>query len=122
MAGKRTKAEQAPDQAQQAQQAEQARDDLTEQLALTGNPVANGVLEDVEEEIVPDDEGDDIVEDEEDLESFDESMFDPMRHLTQLLVTEGGVPIVDVIQSLVDAQEKQNKILYKLVSVIEAKL
>lgn len=65
---------------------------------------------------------------EEDLESFepgddeeDDELFDPAHQLTQLLVTEAGVPIVDVLQGIQDALDKQNKILYKLVSVAESK-
>ncbi len=66
----------------------------------------------------------DIDEDELDDADLDESideMFDPMGQLTQLLVTEGGTPIVDVLQGISDALDKQNKILYKLVSVVESK-
>lgn len=64
---------------------------------------------------------DETVDDEE-LDSLDDGMFDPMQQLTQLLVTEEGVPLVDVVQGIQDALVKQNKILYKLASVIEAKL
>lgn len=71
---------------------------------------------------------DDEDEDDEDLESFDEDddVFGPMhdlsQQLTQLMITEDGVPIVDVMQGIQEAIEKQNKILYKLVSVVEAKV
>lgn len=71
---------------------------------------------------------DEDAEDDEDLESFDEDddVFGPMhdlsQQLTQLMITEDGVPIVDVMQGIQEAIEKQNKILYKLVSVVEAKL
>ena len=63
---------------------------------------------------------------EEDLESFepedgDNELFDPMQQLSQFLVTESGVPIVDVLQGIQEALDKQNKILYKLVSVVESK-
>ena len=64
---------------------------------------------------------DDEEMEEEDLDSLDDAMFDPMQQLTQLLVTESGVPIVDVLHGIQEALEKQNKILYKLVSVIETK-
>ena len=61
-------------------------------------------------------------EDGDDMESeFDDSMFNPMQQFTQLLVTEAGVPIVDVLQGIQEALEKQNKILFKLVSTIESK-
>lgn len=65
------------------------------------------------------DNGEDIDDDE--IGSFDDSIFDPMQQFTQLLVTEAGVPIVDVLQGIQEAIEKQNKILYKLVSTIESK-
>jgi hypothetical protein len=58
--------------------------------------------------------------DNEDGSSFPD-MLDPMQQLTQLLVTEAGTPVVDVLQGLLDAVQKQNKILFKLVSVIESK-
>ena len=62
-------------------------------------------------------------DDEDDDDGFGEALFDPMmltQQLTQLLVTEDGVPAVDVLQGISDALDKQNKILYKLASVIEA--
>ena len=68
-----------------------------------------------EEEVLPEDDVDD------DIESFDESAFDPVQQITQLLVTEAGVPVVDVLQGIQEALDKQNKILYKLVSTIESK-
>lgn len=66
--------------------------------------------------VLPEDEGVD-----DDIESFDESVFDPLQQFTQLLVTEAGVPVVDVLHGIQEAIEKQNKILYKLVSTIESK-
>ena len=74
-------------------------------------------------EAIDDVDGDeeDVDLDEEDLGSFDDGLFDPMQQLTQLLVTESGIPLVDVVQGIQDALDKQNKILYKLVSVIESK-
>lgn len=73
------------------------------------------------EEIEPAD-GEELDE-EEDLDSFDDDdgVFDPMHQLTQLFVTEAGTPIVDVLQGISEALDKQNKILYKLVSVVESK-
>ena len=60
-------------------------------------------------------------EDDEDLSSLGEH-FDPLQQLTQLFVTEAGTPIVDVLQGIQDALDKQNKIMFKLVSVLDAKL
>lgn len=89
-------------------------------------PVEQPVEEEQVEEIVVDDDADAEDEDEDDLGSFDDDvMFDPLQQLhglTQLLVTEAGVPVVDVLQGIQDSMDKQNKILYKLVSVIESRL
>lgn len=83
------------------------------------------IIEDIApEEDAVDEDDEDLGPDEgidEDLESYEEELFDPMQHLTQLLVTESGIPIVDVLQGIQDALDKQNKILYKLVSVVESK-
>ena len=49
-------------------------------------------------------------------------MYDPLERLTQLLVTEDGEPLVDVLQAMRHALEKQNKVLFKLVSVLETRL
>lgn len=80
--------------------------------------------EEVEEIVVDEEDLED--EEEDDLGSFDDDvMFDPLQQLhelTQLLVTEAGVPVVDVLQGIHDSIDKQNKILYKLVSVIESRL
>lgn len=73
----------------------------------------------------------DVVEEMEELtndddldieDSFDGGLFDPMQQLAQMLVTESGVPLVDVLQGIQESLDKQNKILYKLVSVVDAKL
>lgn len=81
-------------------------------------------LEDIQEEEIHDDDVGDLNEDgeldDDDLGPFEP--YDPLQQVTQLLVTEEGTPIVDVMQGIQDALDKQNKILYKLVSVIESKL
>jgi hypothetical protein len=94
-------------------------------------PTPPSTVEGEVEDVVP--EGTEEEEDlDDDLDSFDEGAFEPMHHLTQLLVTESGTPLVDVVQGiqeaidqqgavLRDALEKLNRIMYKLVSVIENK-
>ena len=82
---------------------------------IKAEPVRETEIEEVEE---LDDEDLDDPELEEDSIG---DMFDPMAQLTQLLVTESGTPLVDVLQGIQDSLDKQNKILYKLVSVIESK-
>ena len=49
-------------------------------------------------------------------------MFDPFQQLSQLFVTEDGTPLVDVVHAIQETLDKQNKILFKLVSVLDAKL
>lgn len=98
------------------------------------DPAQTPVHDAPEEQSSPSTEAEDVVPEgadeglDDDLESFDEGAFDPMQHLTQLFVTESGVPLVDVAQGIQDAIaelgekfEKHNRILYKLVSVIESK-
>lgn len=65
-----------------------------------------------------DDEGGDGDDEDED----DECMFDPFQQLSQLFVTEDGTPLVDVVHAIQETLDKQNKILFKLVSVLDAKL
>ena len=61
-----------------------------------------------------------IEEEEDDLDSYDEEeediMFDPMQELGRVLE-----PFNDTLQGILEALEKQNKILYKVVSVMEGK-
>lgn len=70
----------------------------------------------VEEIEVADSEGDA----EDDGESF--GMYDPMEQLSQLLVTEDGTPLIDVIVGVRDALDKQNKIMFRLLGVLEERL
>lgn len=79
-------------------------------------------LKAVEEDIEEIETGEQLDEGEEDLGSFEGSFVDPMEQLSQLLVTEEGKPLVDILSDIEKSIDKQNKILYKLVSVIESKL
>jgi hypothetical protein len=84
--------------------------------------LAPEILEDVLEEEIQEDMEDlneDGELDDDELGPFEP--YDPLQQVTQLLVTEEGTPIVDIMQGIQDALDKQNKILYKLVSVIESK-
>lgn len=71
-------------------------------------------IQEVEEEVEGESLEDELLDDGASFDSFD-----PMQQLTQLFVTESGVPIVDVLQGIQEAHDKQNKILYKLVSILE---
>ena len=45
---------------------------------------------------------------------------DPMHQISQLLLTEDGEAVADVLQGIRDALDKQNKILFKLAGILEA--
>lgn len=65
------------------------------------------------------------VEDEEeyddDEDSEDEEEYDPTEQLCQLMMSEDGTPIADILLGIRDALERHNKILYKAVTVLEAR-
>ena len=46
-------------------------------------------------------------------------MFDPLQQLTQLFLTEDGVPIADILQGIREALEKQSKILFKISNILD---
>ena len=93
------------------------------------------------EDLVDDDEddddemlgfdGEDEEEDEEEEggegeEEFGFGDFDPMAQLSQLFVTEDGMPVVDILRGTRDALEKiqesfkkHNKILFKIATLLE---
>lgn len=48
-----------------------------------------------------------------------EMEFDPVSQLTQLLVTEDGQPIADIMAGIKEALDKTNKILFKMSVAIE---
>jgi hypothetical protein len=47
--------------------------------------------------------------------------FDPISQLAQLLVTEEGQPVADIMVGIKDALDKHNKILFKISTLLEAK-
>ena len=138
MAGKRGTREQQPQQPQEQpqeqpeeqpqqppQQPPQEIEEIEEIEEIRGDSALDGDGgSTLDAEDGEDDDGEDCEDDEEDeLASFGDALFDPMlitQQVTQLLVTESGVPLVDVVLGIQEALDKQNKILYKLVSVIEA--
>lgn len=79
------------------------------------------VDEDYEDEDGNDEDGDDEDGDEDDEEDDEEAedLATAMAHLTQLLMTEEGEAVTDVLLGVRDALEKQNKILYRGVQVLE---
>ena len=64
-----------------------------------------------------DDLHDDLEGDVDDDVAMD--MFDPLQQLTQLFLTEDGVPIADILQGIREALEKQSKILFKISNILE---
>lgn len=75
------------------------------------------------------DEGDDDYiddEDEDDVEFDEEGDEDDLAsaigQVAQLLVTEDGEAVGDVLRGILDAIDKQNKILYRGLQLLEAKL
>lgn len=73
--------------------------------------------EDLDEE-APEDED---LEEGDDLEIEDE-LATAVGQLTQLMMTEEGEAISDVLHGIRDAIDKQNKILYRGLQLLEAKL
>ena len=65
------------------------------------------------------DDGDD--DEEEDLASLDDLEYNPMIHLSQIFVSESGVPIADILANIQKTLETQTKILHTLLNVFKAK-
>ena len=81
------------------------------------DPAAEPALEDADaHEEDPPEEEDEFVDgdDDEDVDDY----FD-LAQLAQLLVTEDGEPVADVLRGVRDALDKQNKILFKLASAAD---
>lgn len=87
------------------------------QPALEDDPeVEDGEIEEVDDEEGDEDEG-----------SFEGEMFDPMHQLTQLLITEDGTPLVDVVeginkglQELTEVFKNQNRILFRISKLLDS--
>jgi hypothetical protein len=60
-------------------------------------------------------------DDEDDEDSEDGEEYDPTEQLCQLMMSEDGTPIADILLGIRDALERHNKILYKAVTVLEAR-
>lgn len=63
--------------------------------------------------------GSEFTDDDDD--DDDELEFDPISQLAQLLVTEEGQPVADILVGIKDALDKHNKILFKISTLLEAK-
>ncbi len=82
-------------------------------------PAAIEEVEDEQLEEIDEDNLPDQLPVHEDNEPSDEEYEDEYLDLAQLLVTEEGEPLADVLRGIRDALDKHNKILYKLASAAE---
>lgn len=97
-------------------------DHKTAKAARAEHEIVDVTQDEEEADSVEDVDGD-IEDDDDELEFDDDDAFDhPMQQLTQLLVTEDGTPLVDVLAGIQQTLDKQNKILFKLVSLLDARL
>lgn len=93
-------------------------DDETDAAAAVHDEFDN----DAEDEHDHDDDDDDADLDEADLGTDDEDELTvAVGQLTQLMMTEDGEAITDVLNGIRDALDKQNKILYRGLQVLEAR-
>ena len=79
---------------------------------------ASSPLAEVPDEIEDEESGSEFTDDDEDDEDME---FDPISQLAQLLVTEEGQPVADIMVGIKDALDKHNKILFKISTLLEAK-
>lgn len=98
-------------------------------------PKSAAIIEEIETIEVPDVAEEEFVDDENAEEESDEGSseytdddedddgleFDPISQLAQLLVTEEGQPVADILVGIKDALDKHNKILFKISTFMEAK-
>jgi TATA-binding protein-associated factor Taf7 len=92
-------------------------------------PPPRGAAEDQQPEDQPEDQPeaeedldmseDDDQEDDEDQDGFEDDDYFDLAQLSQLLVTEEGEPLADVLKGIRDALDKHNKILFRLVGTVE---
>lgn len=78
--------------------------------------------DDIDEEDIEDEEADEEEDAEEDFDDLeDDALTTAVGQLTQLMMTEEGEAITDVLSGLRESIEKQNKILYRGLQVLEAR-
>jgi hypothetical protein len=65
--------------------------------------------------------GSEFTDDDDEDDDDDEMEFDPISQLAQLLVTEEGQPVADIMVGIKDALDKHNKILFKISTLLESK-
>lgn len=120
----------APAAASPAQKADEEIEEIVpEPAAAQGSePMVTFVLDEHAEHDLHEEEDDEFEEDEgyeddhEDLEDDeDDALTTAVGQLTQLMMTEDGEAITDVLNGIRDSIEKQNKILYRGLQLLEAR-
>ena len=94
---------------------------VEEEIETIEVPAAASVPEEPEEDTEFTDDEDDEDEDDDEDDEDDEMEFDPISQLAQLLVTEEGQPVADIMVGIKDALDKHNKILFKMSTLLESK-
>ena len=92
-----------------------------------GRQTVTFVLDAPPDETIDDDE--DLGDEDDDLgvdvgdedETYDEDLTTAVGQLTQLMMTEEGEALTDVVNGIRDSLEKQNKILYRGLQLLESK-
>lgn len=91
---------------------------------ILGNTTVVYELGDGEEEDDLDEEEEDDEEDDEEGDEYDDEFHDGLTtvvgQLTQLFMTDEGEAITDVLSAIRDSLDKQNKILYRGLQLLEA--
>lgn len=75
-----------------------------------------------DDDVVEEDEDDYEYEEEDDDEVEEDDLADVVRHLGALLTTEEGEAITDVLKGIHETLDKQTKILYQGLKLLEARL
>jgi hypothetical protein len=87
-----------------------------EEIEITNAEDEDEQPEDLDVELSDDEDQQD---EEEDQDGFEDDDYFDLAQLSQLLVTEEGEPLADVLKGIRDALDKHNKILFRLVGTVE---
>lgn len=86
-----------------------------------GEDIGEDIDEDIDEDFDEDNEDIEDVEDIDDDDDEEDALTTAVGQLTQLMMTEEGEAITDVLNGIRDSIEKQNKILYRGLQLLEAR-
>lgn len=84
-------------------------------FVLDGEAAQEEIMGEEDGEYYEDDEG------EEDFDVEDDALTTAVGQLTQLMMTEAGEAITDVLSGIREALDKQNKIMYRGLQLLEAR-